>query len=249
MQQERCDNCDRPLLATDAVCWHCGQPRQGGVVAAPAVASPGQSLGLTAVSGYALLTAIIIIALLLVIRALGQQPLIVVNSNAPRPRGWVVFTDSQRRFTLNLPPEWELAEPADSRFAELVAEKAGVIETAVSPLDPSTILLLAHNPDAETQLVSVARNVQLHQLPFNQLTDRIIAQGSEIQEAEQGESFFGVPQINLTLATADGVLCSQQYAMQPEDSYLLTICMEANSFRRSRDTLAAILGSFQPLKP
>lgn len=246
MQQERCDNCDRPMLATDAVCWHCGQPRKGQVAQ---VAAGSEPVALTAVSSYALLTLAIIIALLLVIRSLAQQPLIVVNGNAPRPRGWTVFTDSQRRFTVNLPPEWTVAEPADGAFAALLAAEEGVGETAVSPLDPSTILLLARSPAAETQLVAVARNVQLHQLSLSQLTDLITATGVDIQQVEEGESFFGVAQINLTFAAEGEILCSQQYALQPEDSYLVTICMDANSFHRSRETIEAIQGSFQPLKP
>lgn len=249
MRQERCDNCDRPLLATDTVCWHCGHPREGAAVAAAASATAVASSPLTAVSGYAILTAVIIIALLLVIRSLGQQPLIVINSNAQRPRGWTAFTDTQRRFTLNLPPDWQLEEPTDPAFAALLAEKEGVWKTAVVPLDPSTILLLARSPDDTPQLVAVARNVQLHQLSLKQLTDLITEQEVAIQEIEESESFFGTPQINLTFATDGNVLCSQQYALQPEDSYLLTICMDNTTFRRSRDTIEAIQGSFQPLKP
>ncbi|MCA9999968.1 MAG: hypothetical protein KDE56_29600 [Anaerolineales bacterium] len=247
MRQERCENCDRPLLITDAVCWHCGHPRQGSAAAATAAVA-AESSGLTAVSGYAILTLVIIISLLLVIRSLGQQPLLVVNSNAPRPRGWAVFTDSQHRFTLNLPPDWQLAEPDEAAFTALLAGQEGW-ETAVSPLDPGTILLLASSPDDTPQLVAVARNVQLHQLSLNQLTDLIAKGGVDIQELEESESFFGMPQINLTFAANGNILCSQQYALQPEDSYLLTICMDSTTFRRSRDTIEAIQGSFQPLKP
>lgn len=253
MRQERCDNCDQPLLATDSVCWHCGHPRQASA-SAPAPAAATESTQLTAVSGYALLTLIIIIALLLVMRSLAQQPLIVVNGNISRPRGWTVFTDSQRRFTVNLPPKWQIAEPGDTAFTALQGAH-GVWETAVVPLDPSTILLLASNPNDSSndiQLVTIARNVQLHQLPTPRLTELIAEQGIQIQQIEESESFFGSPQINLTFPanSREGtLLCTQQYALQPENSYLLTICMTENSFRRSHDTIEAIQGSFQPLNP
>ncbi|MGH2536219.1 MAG: hypothetical protein ACRDHL_02370 [Candidatus Promineifilaceae bacterium] len=74
--QLRCPHCDQPALAGDVTCWHCGRslPGQDPEAAPPAGDEAPEDISLKALAAYLALTAAIIIALLLVLLALGRQP-------------------------------------------------------------------------------------------------------------------------------------------------------------------------------
>lgn len=250
---DKCENCGNQLLAADNVCWHCGTARtaQPAVAKAkvPEVAVEPLPFSPTAVLAYGSFTLAIFIALVFVMRSLAQQPLIAINTSRDRDRSWSVVTDSKQQFTVDLPPAWEWAEPADGdRFTELLAAYAGW-ETAVSPLDPASIQLIAVAPaegSTPPRLLVVARNIQLHELSYLQIEQLIEQNGFATDEVDEATSFFGSRQIHMRLE-ADALYCHQQYTLEPNNSYLFSICTPPNYYLRQIRDMKAIQAGFQTL--
>ena len=70
-----CDNCDQMILPTDTVCWHCGkelEPRQDTQLSELVVAEESDSISITAVSIFALITLITILLFILVTNGLAR---------------------------------------------------------------------------------------------------------------------------------------------------------------------------------
>ncbi|MEM7118424.1 MAG: hypothetical protein AAF614_38730 [Chloroflexota bacterium] len=253
MSQDSCTNCGNSMLPGDTVCWHCGQTR---TVSAPTPKTKAKENAVeplpfspTAVLAYGALTLAIFIALITVMRSLSQQPLIAINSSRDRDRSWSVVTDRQQQFTLELPSEWQWSEPGDPDFESQLAAYEGW-ETAVSPLDPAAIQLIAVVPETErspTKLIVVARNIQLHALSYAQIQQLIEQQGFSVAEVEEHTSFFGSRQIELRLE-AETMNCAQQYTLEPENSYLFSICTQSNFFLRQTRSIQAIQDGFQTLQ-
>ena len=241
------------MLAADTVCWHCGQARteQKEVPRAKAqqLALEPLPFSSTAVFAYGGLTLAVLIGMIFVMRSLAQQPLIAINTSRDRDRSWSTITDNQQRFTLDLPPEWTVYEPVEGDgFSEQLAAY-DVWETAVSPLDPATIQLVAVAPEIENRplrLLAVARNIQLHELSYLQIQQLIEQDGYLVHEVEESTSFFGSRQIHLRVE-ADDVQCFQQYTLEPENSHLLSICISANLYLREVRATEAIQAGFQTL--
>ena len=241
------------MLPGDTVCWHCGQTR---TVATPTPKAKATEAAVeplpfspTAVLAYGALTLAIFIALVTVMRSLSQQPLIAINTSRDRDRTWSVVTDRQQQFTVELPPEWTWYEPSDPDFEAQLAANEGW-ETAVSPLDTATIQLIAVAPETEnspTKLLVVARNIQIHALSYAQIQQLIEQQGFGVAEVEEQTSFFGSRQIELRLE-AETMNCAQQYTLEPENSYLFSICTQPNFFLRQTRSIQAIQGGFQTLQ-
>lgn len=241
------------MLPTDTSCWHCGQVRAG-QQAAPArireemVVEP-LPFSQTAVIAYGSLTLAILIVIILLMRSLSQQPLIAINASQARERSWSIITDSQQRFTLDLPPEWDWSEPKDGAPFEAKLANYEGWETAVTPLDKEAIQMLAIAPETEQaplRLLAIARNIQIHELSYIQIQELVEQNGFTVSEIEETTSFFGVRQIHLRLET-ETLQCAQQYTLDPENSYLFSICTPPNQYLRQIRTIEAIQSGFQTL--
>lgn len=122
---DTCPNCGKPVLPTDAACWYCGfdLPRRPAAKPAPAAREPkpparatgnGAPAAATAPVAYdfrslviyGVLTLLVVAGLWLVMRSLGQRP-VLVRSAFTIGSDWVTVTDSELRYTLTLPPEWQ----------------------------------------------------------------------------------------------------------------------------------------------
>lgn len=121
---DRCPNCDKPVLATDVTCWHCGYQLTRRPKSQPPVQSKRPSPGLTlrrrssdgdapveydfrALAVYGLLTLAIIIALWLVMNALSRRPILVRSAGSDIGGDHVLVTDNDLRYTLAFPADWQ----------------------------------------------------------------------------------------------------------------------------------------------
>ncbi len=151
---EHCPNCDRPVLATDVTCWHCGYQLARKANTRPANASasttPGSRLPVAgeaaakpaeydwrALVVYGLLTAAIVVGLGLVMRSLNRQPILVRSAGIDLGGEWVVVTDADLRYTLSFPTDWQWIDAAAHAQNELlgqVIERQPYIDRALRPL-------------------------------------------------------------------------------------------------------------------
>ncbi len=146
---ETCPNCGKPVLPTDTACWHCGfalskraKPRPAPLPARVGPLAREQSTGdaadydLRSLLIYGLLTLALLLSLWLVMRALGRQP-VLVRSATLAGGDWVTVTDTDLRYTLSLPTEWQWLDVAYRDQSELLAtiiERQPPIGQALAPL-------------------------------------------------------------------------------------------------------------------
>jgi hypothetical protein len=267
---QRCEHCGQTVMATDKQCWHCGKKMSSGksILAKPAqlaTAVPDENTTpmppFTTILLYAGLTAVALLILMAATRAIGQAPIFVASNGSIAPAGWQSFTDSQLRFTLNLPETWHLIDMTrapeaitlrsspplqaiDQTFDALVADTQflflGTEDTAVFA-DGSPVFVLIAQSRRLQQLPSdqIAAYVQA-QLPenvtlsaVNQLEDSVAEQtGSLLFNIEQGEALWR---------------CLEQIGPGDEGVYLVVTCTSFAQYPRHQSDFEAILRSFQPL--
>lgn len=126
---DRCPNCDKPILATDVTCWHCGYQLPRRPKQPPAFKGkktpPGFTLRRRSVAGdapveydfralavYGLLTLAIIIALWLVMNSLSRRPILVRSADIDLGGDHVLVTDNDLRYTLAFPADWQWIDVA-----------------------------------------------------------------------------------------------------------------------------------------
>lgn len=117
-----CPNCQKPVLVTDVVCWHCGYQLPKRRNARPsdgkspgAAAQDRQTHGgddsipydFRAIAAYGLLTLAVILGLWLVLHSLGRRPILVRNAGGDLGGDWVSVTDADLRFSVSFPADWQ----------------------------------------------------------------------------------------------------------------------------------------------
>ncbi len=169
-----CPNCDKPILESDTVCWHCGfvlpkrpKPR---ATAEPAnrVASlhlparerqPAESVPVAydfrALAIYGLLTLAVILSLWMVMRSLSRQPILVRSAALDLGGNWVSVTDVDLVYTLTLPSDWQWLDVGYRDQSELltkVFDRQPYMARALRPLGEGA-------GDVETLSVAVGTQV------------------------------------------------------------------------------------------
>ena len=261
-----CENCGQPILDTDTVCWHCGWqlPRRKAPKSAArnaAAVAKQQPYPLSAVLVYGALTAAVIVATLLVMRSLGQRPLIIIHPETRLSAEWQPVTDENERFTLDLPSWWTWLdrEQDQERFDALVAQN-GRFQAALSPLgalaDDTELHLIAYEPAPEGEsppaFLVVAQSARLQQSsPEGAISlARQNAADLEILGTHLAQGLTGQAQSYLLLEIPGpwGVLrCQQQFTPAQQVGFLVAACAPGNRFPRYNSDLQNILASFQPL--
>lgn len=258
-----CDNCGRPVLESDVICWHCGYELQP----PPADAAPAaeaseddaeevpQAFPLPATVAYGLLTAVLILAALFVMQSLGQQPVVALNPETSSA-GWTAVTDAALRFTLDLPDEWTWRLTTDTQPFTLDDELvAGVpLATAVAPfgdlVDDTEILLVAASDDtAVPGFLVVARSQRLSALTAEEAAsflDTLSDADVEVVATSSTTNLAGLPQVRYGLNHPNvGQQCENLYVPLADASYLVGAC--GPRITRYQLVFANILDSFQPL--
>ncbi|MCA9934804.1 MAG: hypothetical protein H6662_12825 [Ardenticatenaceae bacterium] len=270
--KQQCENCGQPVLSTDTVCWHCGwklatevkaepppteKPRKV-LAAQPTQANNAEPYQLTAIAVYGTLTLLLIVALLLVMRSLGRQPLVTVNADTRLGNRWIPVTGTDQSFTLDLPQGWAWLDVADGQFATTLAESVRW-ETAVYPLhaiaEDADLLLLAGSGDtvsADDGFVVVARSQRLSVLTPEQAQQMVSQSGEEVEVVNTAVStnLNRAPQAQFTLhllVSNESLRCQQLFVPQDDAAYLAAACAGDGRYPSLSSSFADILASFQPL--
>ena len=275
---EMCPNCGKPVLPTDTACWHCGYalpkrakakaelspmpPRVGPLTRERATgdADGAADYNLRALLVYGLLTLALILALWLVMSALGRQR-VLVRSAALAGGDWVTVTDADLRYTLSLPTDWQWLDVAYRDQSELLAEiieRQPAVGRALAPLgDPAgdvEILAVALG----TQDLSAAepipfavigRSAQLRELEPQAALDMLAGQGLSVTEATIDSRLAGQTQARFKVFDpSTAYQCRHLFVADPSSyGYLVAACAPQAGYGTLQQQLDDLLDTFQLL--
>jgi hypothetical protein len=275
---ETCPNCAKPVLASDTTCWHCGAvlPKRAKAKAAdspPTVARVGPlsrerainadadaDYDLRAVGIYGLLTLALVVALGLVMHALGQQPTLVRSTALGGD--WVTVADSELRYILSLPTDWQWLDMSYRDQSDLLAtviERQPTIGRALAPLgaaagDVAIVAVAAGTQNLQSDrpipFVVVGRSERLRQLAPQAVLDLLAEQGLAVAEAAIDTHLAGQPQARFAFNDAAAAYrCRHLFVAQPQTAaYLLAACAPRANYGTLQDQLVGILDTFQLLQ-
>ncbi len=256
-----CENCSRPLLDTDTICWHCGQQQTLPVKAE----SPSEQeehepaekekheLEIETVSSplilyYGGLTAVVVFALLLITRSLGQSPALSVKAGSS-PSEWITLNAPDKSFTIEIPAKWDWQFLLGKAKEPALVEGEGLITTAVAPfgdLVPDIDYLL--HAENEGSLLVIARSARLSRLSAQQVVTALQGESFEnmaVTEARLTGSVPGEERAFFTLTHSDLSLhCDQYFVPGSADSYLVAVCSPMDSAESGREIRRTVLDSF-----
>jgi hypothetical protein len=215
-----------------------------------------------AVTIYGLLTAVVILATLLVMNNLGRQPLLQTSGRDRLPNGWLTVTGARRAFTLHIPPDWQRYEQAEE-LTTLLAQQA-IFEQATYPLGrlaPDTEIIFAavsppRAPFSHPAVLVVARSARLNRLTVAQTIELVREQGTAVSEAEFVPNYdkshvrilLEVPPAG-DLAVEETLTCRQHVIAGQQESLLVAACSISSLDRLYRGLFTPMLDSFQRLSP
>lgn len=275
---ETCPNCGKPVLPSDTACWHCGYtlakrakakaassptpPRVGPLAR---VRPTGDTAGaaeydLRALLVYSLLTLALILSLWLVMRALGRQP-VLVRSAALAGGNWVTVTDSDLRYTLSLPADWQWLDVSYRDQSELLAtmiERQPPIGQVLAPLGAPagdvTILAVALGAQDLTAaepipFAVVGRSERLRALEPQAALDLLAGRPLSLTEAAVDTHLAGQPQARFKVF--DPVTAYQCRHLFVADGsaygYLVAACAPQAGYGTLQQPLDDLLDTFQLL--
>jgi hypothetical protein len=266
---QRCEHCGQTVVATDERCWHCGKKLSHGKLRLAEQTPTGTAVAdnnpvipsFTTIFLYAGLTAVALLILITTTRAIGQAPLFLLHNNNIPQAGWQPITDSQLRFTLNLPNSWRFLEmtlapeaPAlrsspplqalNNIFTALVADSEllflGTEDTAVFAKGTPVFVLVAHSQRLQQLTPDELVRYAQEQLPEN-VTRPTVGQPDNSTDGQAGRLLFNIQQDEQTWR------CLEQISPNNRGVYLIVTCTSFAQFPRHLNNFEAILGSFQPL--
>lgn len=256
---QKCGNCGQPVLQSDVTCWHCGakltlqeiEPHfTAESIEAPVGGPAGSGVPPLQILFYALMTTCISLALLLVIRSLGQQPRLAA-SFAPEGTPVVELLSPARSFSIEVPPGLVWYFPQDKQGQGDAAEQMAMdpqFEAALQPLFGLTsdgqILLLAQT---ESGTLTVAQSKQLGQLSVEEvvgsLPEEPFPEGTVLVTKKETNR-AGSDVAWITLEQDDPPqLCRQVFLPGSDDAYLAAICAGRDQFNDQSTLIDAILNS------
>lgn len=274
---ERCPNCEKPVLPTDVVCWHCGYqlPRKATAAAAkaPATAEARQTdtraqaatpteYDWRALAVYGLLTLAIAVALWLVMRSLSRQPILVSSAGFDFGGEWVTVTDADLRYTVSIPTDWQWIDMAYGDQSELLAEVAArqiYVNRALRPLgelagDVETVGLAVGTRSLEEvepqPFVIIGQSARLSGVAPQAALDSLADVSLEIGDKLIDTHLAGQAQARFTTTDpANSYQCRHLFVSGPDTpGYLAAACAPRQQFVAWQRDLNDILDSFQLLE-
>lgn len=268
---ETCPNCGKPVLPSDTVCWHCGYTLPARPKAKPAAAlrprsgsadaTPPADYNLRALAVYGLLTLGIVLALWLVMRALGQQPLLVRSAGLRLGDDWLTVTDADLRYTLSLPADWQWLDAAyrdQSEMLDTLLGRQPYINRALRPLgggvgDVDILGVVIGAPTLEEieprPFVVVARGEALRGLSPRAALDRLAGEALPVSDTAIDTRLSRQPQARFTtLDTPNQERCRHLFVADDSAGYLVVACAPLADYPTLRRTLDNILDSVQLLQ-
>ena len=204
----------------------------------------------TAVSIYAALFALTVLALMATLYALGQRPLFILNSETERPAGWTAVTDQAQTITLNLPLNWEWMDKSDEMM-DVIFEGDEGMKTAVLPfltiVPDSKLTFIAQQTDNSPFLLILQGDALAETSPRRLIAaiDEQPLPGGDIVSNDIIENSITGEQVDFRINFPDAELrCQHRYV---QDGYLLIACADEGEYGRFATDLFSTLSSFQPL--
>ena len=261
-----CDNCSRPVFDTDTVCWHCGWKLTVPAQFEPETALAAENHAETDPSAepesvewpialfYGVLTAVTFLALILLMRSLGQSPTIALRADSISGE-WVFLIDPQKLFTIDIPVDWTwyfLHGPQSQRSLAGLVEDDARIPTAVAPLGDIVpdidYLLFAEN---ESEFLVVARSERLNRLTAEQAVISLreeIFENITVSEARlTQDTAAGDTAVFVLRRTDQPLYCWQSYSPSRSETYLVTACTPSENYNLFSPELTSVINSFRIL--
>lgn len=256
-----CENCNRPLLDTDTICWHCGQQQtllvkaespseqQEQKPAEKAQHEPAlESFSSPLILYYGGLTAVVVFALLLITRSLGQSPALSVKADSS-PSEWVTLNAPDKSFTIEIPAKWDWRFLLGKAEGPALVEGKGLITAAAAPFGDLVpdIEYLLHAED-EGSLLVVTRSVRLSRLSAQQLVSALQRESFANMTVTEAQLTGSAPEEEraiFTLTHSDLPLqCNQYFIPDSANSYLVAVCSPVDSAESGREIRQTVLDSF-----
>ncbi|HRN67148.1 MAG TPA: zinc ribbon domain-containing protein [Promineifilum sp.] len=273
---DRCPNCDKPILATDVVCWHCGYqlPKRAAAptpkrafTKTPDLAAREEDVtpadyNWRALLVYGLLTLAIIAGLWLVMRSLSLRPVLVSGAGFDSDGEWVRVTDADLRYTVSIPIEWQWIDMAYRDQSELlsrVVAQQTYVNRALGPLgeladDVETVGLavgagLLDEVDPQPFLL-IGRSERLRGVAPQDVLDALDENSFQISEKEINTHLAGQPQARfIALDPSNEYQCRHLFVSgEGKPGYLVAACAPQEHFGALQRDLNVILDSFQLLE-
>ena len=256
-----CDNCRRPVLATDTVCWHCGwklSPPSPTTEITKPIDDEGQESApkpspLPLIVYYGGLTLLIIVVLLWLMNSLGQSPTV---SGTGRPSTeWVALSDPEKQFTIEIPARWQWAfreKNQDQPQAAGLVDNEAWVQAAIAPLGilvpDSEQLLLAGD---ESTLLVIVRSERLNRLSPQQAVTSLRQESFEgiiVEDARQVQNSAGGNTAVFTINHETPALrCRQFLAPDSSTTFLVAACAASSNNDQFMDEFNTALDSFHLL--
>ena len=223
------------------------------------ISQDSSPISIESIGVFVMLTAVTLIALIILTNRLSQHPRYLPDGPPLIPRQWAAITNREQTYTFDMPIQWEWvenhAEAPNTEFARALAENEGV-ETAVSlfrRIDPETeIKLLATAPSdlPHPPILFVAQSKRMNQLSPTQLAAAIGNEISGLERIELVDRPNGQQSVEFMLELSiylDTWQCLYQYTNNDDAGYVLGSCVPRNNFGTVGNDLLAIQDSFQLL--
>lgn len=265
----RCENCGQPALESDTTCWHCGEPLPGREqeqlekVQVKEHWGPVTSPSTLAI--YLASTVFVIVAALLVMRSIGQEPLVQVRLGTRPPPDWRTFTQADQLFTLDMPGDWRSLDwtvPEQASEIEALTNSSDLFRSGLEPwnteVDDMDLIFLALDPDEEIELQNpfmvVGRSNTLSRLSYDGAMKYLGGSDYAVLEFEMVDDFDKshlsvLVDIPVGVNESDTLRCRQQFVGNRHDAVIVATCVQAGRFALHEALFASALSAFQWLAP
>jgi hypothetical protein len=254
----RCENCGQTVLAGDFECWHCGSTLSN-PDAIPPLSEKDQAREESGLGGpalqilfYASMTTVIVLALILVIRSLGQQPRIAAAVTIEdEPMIELIAPDGSYRIDLPVDSVWYFPQAErgqGSRAAQMAGdpEFASALQPLYGLVSDLDILLTAR---VDSAILAIARSNRLGQLTAERvvgsLGDEVFAE-STVLGTQSGINSAGTAIAVITVEQENPLrICRQHFVPDPGGAYLAAICSDPEQFEQQSADFDGILSGFR----
>lgn len=210
-------------------------------------------------------TIFVIVAALLLMRSIGEEPLVQVRLGTRQPPGWRIFTQADKLFTLDLPGDWrslDLGVPEQATEIESLATSSDLFPRALEPwnveVDDLSIIFLAFGPEVPVDLpdpfIVIGRSDTLSRLSYEGALQYLGGSDFAIREAVVVDDFDKshlrvLVDIPVGAGEGDALRCRQQFVRSRQDAVILAACVQASDFAVHEALFASALTAFQWLAP
>lgn len=267
----RCENCGHAALDTDSTCWHCGEPLPGreerGREEVKVRESWTRDAGPGSIVIFGGLTLLVVIAALLVMNWLGQQPRLQARLGARTRPGWTFLTAANRAFTISLPDDWSWLDTADPDAAAALAslvDQESRWRLATHPLGAEisdmTIVFAAGSAlpnESQGPILVVASSPLLNGVTYQEVVNFLSNSDYDVGQVRYVDN-FDKSHVSIVIDTplddalseaenAQAIRCRQQFVLGRQKSLLISLCAPTGRFAAFSNTFDEILESFQHL--